>query len=260
MLGPILLPATLDPGGLWWERTKKSIAHQQDRRSRGRLFEEKKFHDIFEIVNIYLSEPSLNICFPRRSWSWHEAQDLKRFKVNSKYLKFVPSGHWHELIYDANRRDSDGPDASTWTFTTHQFKYFRILMDGIKNKWSCFCDFIDMQNIIYGVLMVRGRSYCSAKWIKWAFSFAFKTIINQDSIDAERSHPSSSLGLIIYAALSQDCFTLLCKQSGCEIAVPRDQLVWSQEMHQITRKRQQPLTDQLYFPLIKRLVLFLETK
>lgn len=70
-------------------------------------------------------------------------------------------------------------------------------------------DFIDMQNFIYGVLMVRGKSYCSAKMIKWAFSFAFKTIINQDSIDAERSHPSSSLGLVIYAALSQDCFTLL---------------------------------------------------
>ena len=71
-----------------------------------------------------------------------------------------------------------------------------------------------MQKIIYGVLMVRGKSYCSAKWIKWAFSFAFKTIINQDSIDAERSHPSSSLGLVIYAALSQDCFTLLCKHLG----------------------------------------------
>ena len=106
---------------------------------------------------------------------------------------------------------------------------------------------------IYGVLMVRGKSYCSAKWIKWAFSFAFKTIINQDSIDAERSHPSSSLGLVIYAALSQDCFTLLCKLLGWEIAVPRDQLVWSQEMHQITRKRQQPLTDQDYFPLIKKI-------
>ena len=73
--------------------------------------------------------------------------------------------------------------------------------------------------------MVRGKSYCSAKWIKWAFSFAFKTIINQDSIDAERSHPSSSLGLVIYAALSQDCFTLLCKQLGWERAVPGDQLV-----------------------------------
>ena len=70
---------------------------------------------------------------------------------------------------------------------------------------------LDMQNFIYGVLMVKGKSYCSAKWIKWAFSFAFKTIINQDSIDAERSHPSSSLNLAIYAALSQDCFTLLCK-------------------------------------------------
>ena len=62
--------------------------------------------------------------------------------------------------------------------------------------------------------MVSGKSYCNAKWIKWAFSFAFKTIINQDSIDAEISHPSSSLELVIYAALSQDCFTLLCKQLG----------------------------------------------
>ena len=128
-------------------------------------------------------------------------------------------------------------------------------------SWSInlfFYDFIDLQNFIYGVLMVSGKSYCNAKWIKWAFSFAFKTIINQDSIDAERSHPSSSLELVIYAALSQDCFTLLCKQLGWERAVPRDQLVWSQEMHQIQGKRQQP--DQDYFPLIKKIDFILETK
>ena len=117
---------------------------------------------------------------------------------------------------------------------------------------------LDMQNFIYGVLMVKGKSYCGAKWIKWAFSFAFKTIINQDSIDAERSHPSSSLELVIDAALSQDCFTLLCKQLGWERAVPRDQLVWSQEMHQIQGKRQQP--DQDYFPLIKKIDFILENK
>ena len=128
----------------------------------------------------------------------------------------------------------------------------------LENKWSCFLWLYWFVIFIYGVLMARGKSYCSAKWIKWAFSFAFKTIINQDSIDAERSHPSSSLGLVIYAALSQDCFTLLCKQLGWERAVPGDQLVWSQEMHQIQGKRQQP--DQDYFLLIKKIDFILGNK
>ena len=127
-----------------------------------------------------------------------------------------------------------------------------------ENKWTCFLWLYWFVIFIYGVLMVRGKSYCSAKWIKWAFSFAFKTIINQDSIDAERSHPSSSLGLVIYAARSQDCFTLLCKQSGWERAVPGDQLVWSQEMHQTQGKRQRP--DQDYFPLIKKIDFILGNK
>ena len=128
----------------------------------------------------------------------------------------------------------------------------------LENKWSCFLWLYWFVIFIYGVLMARGKSYCSAKWIKWAFSFAFKTIINQDSIDAERSHPSSSLGLVIYAALSQDCFTLLCKQLGWERAVPGDQLVWSQEMHQTQGKRQRP--DQDYFPLIKKIDFILGNK
>ena len=122
MLGPRVFLAT---GGLWPReqrnqlRTNKTGDQEEDFL--------KNCHDIFCKGNIYLKEPNLNICFSRRSWSWHGAQDLKRFKVNSKYLKFVPPGHWHELIYDANSRDSDWhTGASTWTFTTHQFKYFRI--------------------------------------------------------------------------------------------------------------------------------------
>ena len=67
MLGPILLPAqAMDPGPGGREqrnqlRTNKTGAQEEDFL--------KNCHDIFKIVNIYLSGTNLNICSSRRSRS-----------------------------------------------------------------------------------------------------------------------------------------------------------------------------------------------
>lgn len=103
MLGPRVFLAT---GGLWPReqrnqlRTNKTGDQEEDFL--------KNCHDTFFVKAIFILRSQISI-FVFRVVVDHDTRPRisKRFKVNSKYLKFVPPGHWHELIYDANSRDSD---------------------------------------------------------------------------------------------------------------------------------------------------------